>query len=108
MRAYLDTVSIYNGIYRRKYDDWRVYAVVKMDFPTEEILKTTHAIVMPGSGSSVYERTDWVVRLLQFLNNTYKSFPNIRFLSICFGLQAISQALGGKVTHTGTFISGNC
>lgn len=53
--AYLDTVSIYNGLFRRKHDNWNQYNVaINNNYPSDEILKKAHFIIMPGHRISVY------------------------------------------------------
>lgn len=51
------------------------------------------AILITGSPSGVYEPLPWIAPLLDFIRSADKS----KMVGICFGHQAMSQALGGRV-----------
>ena len=53
------------------------------------------AYLCTGSTSSCYEKTPWMLRLEEFIQDC--AIKNKKLLGICFGHQLIAQALGGKV-----------
>ena len=57
------------------------------------------AFVITGSPAGVYEPLPWIGPLLEFIRST----DNRKMIGICFGHQAMAQALGGKVekSHKG-------
>ena len=52
------------------------------------------AILVTGSAAGVYEPLPWIAPLLSFLR---ESIGRTRLVGICFGHQAMAEALGGRV-----------
>jgi GMP synthase-like glutamine amidotransferase len=53
---------------------------------------------MGGSKYSAYNyEYEWVVKTHEFLARVYHTFPQLKYLGICFGAQMLAEALGGKV-----------
>jgi GMP synthase-like glutamine amidotransferase len=57
------------------------------------------AYLCTGSRSSAYDRTDWIVRLLDFVRELHAA--RAPFVGICFGHQVLAQALDGRVERAG-------
>jgi GMP synthase-like glutamine amidotransferase len=87
----------------QKFIDWltevgfggkmTVYPVAEGQFPST--LADCDAYLVTGSPASVYDSDVWIGRLLAFIRQAYAE--GIPLVGICFGHQAISQALGGHV-----------
>lgn len=72
---------------------WDVCDVEHGEFPPS--LRGYGGVVITGSPASAYDDSDWVRRLLELVRSGYEA--GTPMLGICFGLQAVAQALGGKV-----------
>ncbi|CAD8158088.1 unnamed protein product [Paramecium pentaurelia] len=105
---FLDTVSIYNGIFRRRYDNWNQYNVAQGHYPSEEIIIRADAIIMPGNRISVYDHYKWIEDVKLILKKAYETNPKVKILGICFGFQILTVALGGIVERMKySFVFGN-
>ncbi|CAD8056172.1 unnamed protein product [Paramecium primaurelia] len=105
---FLDTVSIYNGIFRRRYDNWNQYNVAQGHYPSEEIIIRADAIIMPGNRISVYDHYKWIEDVKLILKKAYENNPKVKILGICFGFQILTVALGGIVERMKySFVFGN-
>ena len=106
--------ALFQSLYKKNNEEWRYINVSTDGLPTEELLSKTKAIIIPGSNLSVYNDYDFLRKTEVFLkkliddmlfNNKYH---NLKILGICFGMQIIVSALGGKITkmegntHRGT------
>jgi len=54
-------------------------------------------IVFPGAHFSVYQDLPWIDEFVAFIRSAFHEHPHVKLVGICFGHQAISTALGGKV-----------
>ncbi len=73
--------------------EFEVYEVMNGRLPSE-----THPdefYLITGCNRSVYEDEGWIQALLQWIQDAASAHANL--VGICFGHQAISQALGGHV-----------
>ncbi|CAD8060542.1 unnamed protein product [Paramecium sonneborni] len=113
-KMYIDTVGLFNGIYRRKQERWLWYNVTQGSYPDEDTLKQTNVIIIPGSTSSAYDDKVWIRSLQNFILNVYQNYAQIKIMGICFGFQILAQAFGGivvpcqnRIKHKGFYYYGN-
>ncbi|RAO71884.1 uncharacterized protein BHQ10_007896 [Talaromyces amestolkiae] len=62
----------------------------------DEILRPIDAILITGSGASVYYQGDqytWIANLQDFIRRVWSRYPLVKFFGSCFGHQVIAQAL---------------
>lgn len=70
----------------------RVYAAASGELPASP--DAHPAFLVTGSAAGVYEPLPWIAPLLGFLR---ESAGRTRLVGICFGHQAMAEALGGRV-----------
>ena len=91
--AILDFGSQYTHLIARRVRECGVYSeVMRFDEPAAEVLEGTGAIILSGGPSSVVAegapRPDPAI---------YRA--GVPILGICYGMQALTDALGGRVAH---------
>lgn len=62
----------------------------------DEIFRPIDAILITGSGASVYYQGDqytWIANLQDFIRRVWSRYPLVKFFGSCFGHQVIAQAL---------------
>ena len=72
--------------------EFAVFDVMKEEYP--RAIDAVDAYLITGSKCSVYEDLPWIHRLLSFIRALNEQQKKI--IGICFGHQAIAQALGGR------------
>ena len=76
IRISFEKISCIDNIFPNKIDDFDGY-------------------IITGSSYGVYDKEEWITNLFKLIREIYnKSIP---LVGICFGHQAIAEALGGKV-----------
>ncbi len=93
----VDFGAQYAQLIARRVREARVYSeIVPHSMPVAEMLaKDPAAIILSGGPSSVYEPGAPVLDSTLFDNE-------VPVFGICYGFQAMAQALGGTVAHTGS------
>src|SRR3954453_23771045 len=93
----VDFGAQYAQLIARRVREARVYSeIVPHSMPVAEMLaKNPAAILLSGGPSSVYEPGSPVLDPAMFDND-------VPVFGICYGFQAMAQALGGTVAHTGS------
>jgi GMP synthase-like glutamine amidotransferase len=105
-KGYFHFPSLFNGIYRRNKEYWKYVVASNCVFPNEEELKKAKCILIPGSDLSVHDDYDFLRKTEQYLSNLIVDieekgkYPNLKILGICFGLELIMNAFGGKLNES--------
>lgn len=79
----------------RDAHDWRVFATDELELPPTP--ESCDAYVITGSAAGLYENHAWIPPLLEFIR---AAKGRAKLVGICFGHQAIAQALGGRVVNS--------
>ena len=75
--------------------DWATFDVPAGDFPARP--EDCDAYLITGAAAGVYDPDPWIADLLGFLRTAH---GRAKLVGICFGHQAMAEALGGKVIQS--------
>ena len=99
---YPDLVDDY-GSYGRMFEhyfkalsptmEFQYFSAIRQQLP--ETFDQDDIFLITGSKFGVYEAEPWIQELLAWITKAYTA--GSRFIGICFGHQALAQALGGQV-----------
>jgi GMP synthase-like glutamine amidotransferase len=73
--------------------------VLPADASTYDLIVLTGGVYDLTRLNATPEHDPWVANLLDFIRNAVATSPSTKLLGICWGHQAISYALGGKIAY---------
>lgn len=79
-------------------EEWRVFAAIEGEGPSEKDLDTFDGFFITGSPYSANDNIKWINDLKKFISSAALNSSKARVVGVCFGHQLIGVALGGKVT----------
>jgi len=89
--------ALYYGWLRNKGENWKTYKIYNNEFPSEEEISNLKGILISGSDWNVYNAAiPQISAFLTKLRSLVHNNPTIKIVGICFGSQALAQALGGR------------
>lgn len=94
-----DYIPSYVSMFTRLFDaaeggiKYRVFRA--MDGQLPDVEATEGLCLITGCNQSVYDDTPWIKGLLQWIKEAHSA--KLKLAGICFGHQAVAQALGGEV-----------
>lgn len=88
-------VSMFTSLFDRQSPHiiYNVYRALEGEFPKNFDPEAIYLV--PGSNDGVYDDKPWIHDLLGWIRKADER--KVRLMGVCFGHQAIAQALGGKV-----------
>lgn len=97
-------------ILKRAIEDYNLEVIISNAFennlPSVEEIRSCIGVIITGSLESVYNGEEWVKNTIFLIKKLLEIHKQT--LGICFGFQAISEALGSKVRKSGSLEEGFC
>ncbi|WOK94364.1 hypothetical protein Cni_G03066 [Canna indica] len=94
-KMYNGYFNVFVQAFRNEGENWDLFRVVEGEFPEMENLDKYDGFIVSGSPHNAYGDDLWILRLC-FLLQTLDAMRK-KVLGICFGLQVLCRALGGRV-----------
>ena len=95
--------ALFHSLYRKNTDYFQYLVSSTDELPNDEELKSIKCIIIPGSNLNVNDNYEFLRKTEKFLKNIIdkiykKELNTLKLLGICFGMQIIVNALGGKIS----------
>lgn len=87
-----DYGDLFRDLLTEEGDTWDYFDSRMFEYPADIALY--QGIVITGSPATAHEPEPWIVRLNEEIRRAYAA--NIRVVGVCFGHQAVANALGGR------------
>lgn len=87
--------SMFENLFRSVLDSYQVQIFPVMEGTLPSTFKENELYLITGCNRSVYEEVPWIRNLLLWIRKAHSHKAHVA--GICFGHQAIAQALGGEV-----------
>jgi len=90
------TMGLLGSYYKKHGEEWKFYRF-PLEEPSESELSQLDGLLIPGATVCAADKSlVWRDKLLKIIRLVYEDYPACKILGTCFGIQIISEALGGK------------
>ena len=90
--------DLFIQLLQRPGDVWHVFDVRCNEYPQEP--SSYDGFIVTGSASTAHETEPWILELERFIQQLHQN--KIKTLGVCFGHQAVANALGGRSARNPT------
>jgi GMP synthase-like glutamine amidotransferase len=90
-------VGLFAGIFFQQGDHWKLFNVLKQDYPTKQEYMELDTIILSGSSLSVNDETPEVIKFIETLKEGINLNPKMKILGVCFGHQVLAKMFSGTV-----------
>lgn len=87
-----DYGDLFRDLLSEEGDTWDYFDARLFEYP--EDISLYQGIVITGSPATAHDPEPWIVRLNEEIRRAYTA--HVRIIGICFGHQAVANALGGR------------